>query len=162
MEHDYYSTLGVSRFASEKALKRAYRSRIRQVHPDLHHADRFATDRARKVIEAYEALCDPESRRRYDRTLCGPTARITVPVYAYDGPCPLWLTRLFALLLFFAVAAGMFCVITGSLTERELVFRPSLDTIGALSDQHVRRDRAAVLHIDCRQEAQNPNPGALF
>jgi len=126
MERDYYSTLGVNRIASQQALKHAYRTRIREVHPDLHPADQSCADRARKVIEAYGVLQDAESRRHYDRALARSAPRVTMPVYACDGPCPLWLTRFVALLLFFALAAGAFYVVTISLGDNTPVFRPSL------------------------------------
>jgi hypothetical protein len=135
MERDYYSTLGISRLASQQALKRAYRSRIRQVHPDLNPADEVATDRARRVIEAYSVLSDPASRCGYDRTLARPALRAAVPIYACDGPCPLWVTRFFAILLFFAVAAGMFYVVATSVADNTPVFRPSLGIVETASSQ---------------------------
>lgn len=129
MERDYYSILGVNRFASRQAIKRAYRARIRETHPDLHPCDGFASDRARDVIEAYRVLHDPISRRRYDLSRGGIATPTVVPVYACDTPCPLWLTRFVAILLFFAVSAALFYAVAAFVSDDTPVFRPSLGIV---------------------------------
>src|SRR2546423_3372366 len=63
---DYYETLGVSRTASEKEIKSAYRRLARQYHPDV-NKDAKATERFKLINEAYEVLSDPKKRSKYDQ-----------------------------------------------------------------------------------------------
>ena len=64
---DYYATLGVSKTASEKELKQAYRKLARKHHPDVNQGDKAGADKKIKEInEAYEVLGDPEKRKKYD------------------------------------------------------------------------------------------------
>lgn len=63
---DYYSDLGVPPDADEAAIKRAYRKLARQYHPDVNPGDKTAEERFKVINEAYEALSDPERRRKYD------------------------------------------------------------------------------------------------
>jgi len=66
---DYYETLGISKTASEKEIKQAYRKLARQHHPDLHQGDAKAkAEETFKLInEAYEVLGDPDKRSKYDQ-----------------------------------------------------------------------------------------------
>ena len=64
---DYYSTLGVSKTASEKELKAAYRKLARKHHPDVNQGDKAAAEsRIKEINEAYEVLGDPGKRKKYD------------------------------------------------------------------------------------------------
>ncbi len=63
---DYYTTLGVSKTATEAEIKRAYRKLARKFHPDLNPADKTAEAKFKEVNEANEVLGDPEKRRKYD------------------------------------------------------------------------------------------------
>ena len=66
MARDYYDVLGVGRGADAIAIKRAYRARARELHPDR-SADPSAPAHLQEVFEAYAVLSDDESRRLYDR-----------------------------------------------------------------------------------------------
>jgi curved DNA-binding protein len=63
---DYYAVLGVAPDADEQAIKQAYRKLARQYHPDVNPGDKQAEERFKEINEAYQALSDPERRRKYD------------------------------------------------------------------------------------------------
>ena len=64
---DYYDVLGVSRSASDKDIKKAYRKLARQFHPDVNPGDKAAEERFKEINEAYEVLGDSKKRARYDQ-----------------------------------------------------------------------------------------------
>ena len=64
---DYYKILGVSRNATEKEIKKAYRKLARQYHPDINPGDKVAEAKFKDINEANEALSDPEKRKMYDQ-----------------------------------------------------------------------------------------------
>lgn len=64
---DYYKTLGVSRNASDKEIKQAYRKLARKYHPDVNPGDPTAEANFKEINAAYEVLSDPEKRKKYDQ-----------------------------------------------------------------------------------------------
>ena len=64
---DYYNILGVSRNATEREIKQAYRKLARQHHPDVNPGDKSAEEKFKQINEAYEVLSDKEKRRKYDK-----------------------------------------------------------------------------------------------
>ena len=66
LEKDYYATLGVSKTASDKEIKKAFRKLAREFHPDNNPDDAVAEARFKEVTEAYDTLSDEAERKEYD------------------------------------------------------------------------------------------------
>jgi curved DNA-binding protein len=64
---DYYKILGVSKSATEKDIKKAYRKLARKYHPDLNPNDTIAEKKFKEINEANEVLSNPENRKKYDQ-----------------------------------------------------------------------------------------------
>jgi len=63
---DYYKVMGLSRDATPKDIKTAYRKLARKYHPDL-NKEAGAESQFKELGEAYEVLKDPEKRKIYDQ-----------------------------------------------------------------------------------------------
>lgn len=66
MEKDLYEILGVDKNASEVEIKKAYRHRARELHPDVSD-DPQAEEKFKDLNEAYDVLSDPQKKAQYDR-----------------------------------------------------------------------------------------------
>ena len=66
-KRDYYEVLDVSREASDKELKKAYRQLALKNHPDRNPGDKAAEGRFKEAAEAYEVLSNEDKRSMYDR-----------------------------------------------------------------------------------------------
>ena len=67
MKEDYYDILGISKNASEAEIKKAYRKKAIQYHPDKNPGDSQAELNFKKAAEAYEVLGNPDKKARYDQ-----------------------------------------------------------------------------------------------
>lgn len=64
---DYYEVLGVAKGASADDIKKAYRKKALEFHPDRNPDDKSAEDKFKEAAEAYDVLSDADKRARYDR-----------------------------------------------------------------------------------------------
>lgn len=66
-KRDYYDVLGIQKGASEDEIKKAFRKKARENHPDLHPDDPSYVEKFQEINEANEVLSDPDKRARYDQ-----------------------------------------------------------------------------------------------
>ena len=66
-KRDYYETLGVSKNADAKEIKKAYRKLAIKFHPDKNPGDKQAEDKFKEAAEAYDVLSTSEKKQRYDQ-----------------------------------------------------------------------------------------------
>jgi molecular chaperone DnaJ len=66
-KRDYYEVLGVSKSATEEEIKKAYRKKAIQYHPDKNPCDKEAEEKFKEAAEAYEVLSNADKRARYDQ-----------------------------------------------------------------------------------------------
>lgn len=66
-KRDYYEVLGVDKNASADEIKKAYRKKAIQYHPDKNPGNKEAEDKFKEAAEAYDVLSNPDKRARYDQ-----------------------------------------------------------------------------------------------
>lgn len=67
MKKDFYEILGVSKNADAAAIKKAYRKKAIEFHPDKNPGDKAAEEKFKEAAEAYEVLGDPDKKAKYDQ-----------------------------------------------------------------------------------------------
>ena len=67
MKEDFYDILGISKNATAAEIKKAYRKKAIEHHPDKNPDDSTAEEKFKKAAEAYEILSDPNKKARYDQ-----------------------------------------------------------------------------------------------
>ena len=82
---DPYATLGVSRSATEKDIKSAYRKLAKELHPDRNKDNPKAAERFSQVTQAYDLLSDKDKRARFDRGEIDPDGNPANPFAGMGG-----------------------------------------------------------------------------
>ena len=67
MKKDFYEILGITKSANEAEIKKAYRKKAIEFHPDKNPGDAAAEEKFKEAAEAYEVLSDPQKKAKYDQ-----------------------------------------------------------------------------------------------
>jgi len=67
MKKDFYEILGIDRNATADQIKKAYRKKAIEYHPDKNPGDKDAEEKFKAAAEAYEILSDPDKKARFDQ-----------------------------------------------------------------------------------------------
>lgn len=81
----FYEILGVSKTATDKEIKKAYKNLVKKYHPDVFDGDKsLAESKIKEINDAYDTLSIPELREEYDRSLEVPDSDSDFDVSVYD------------------------------------------------------------------------------
>jgi len=83
---DPYTLLGVPRTASEDDIKKAYRAKVKALHPDLHPGDTAKAEQFKQVSRAFDILGDKKKRARFDRGEIDADGNERVSPFGAGGP----------------------------------------------------------------------------
>lgn len=67
MKKDFYEILGITKSADAAEIKKAYRKKAIEYHPDKNPGDKEAEEKFKLAAEAYEVLSDPQKKAKYDQ-----------------------------------------------------------------------------------------------
>ena len=67
MKKDFYEILGITKSADAAEIKKAYRKKAIEFHPDKNPGNKEAEDKFKQAAEAYEVLGDPQKKAKYDQ-----------------------------------------------------------------------------------------------
>ena len=67
MKRDYYEILGIDKNADASAIKKAYRKKAIEFHPDKNPGDKEAEEKFKEAAQAYEILGDADKKAKYDQ-----------------------------------------------------------------------------------------------
>ena len=67
MKKDFYEILGITKSADASEIKKAYRKKAIEFHPDKNPGNKEAEENFKKAAEAYEILSDPQKKAKYDQ-----------------------------------------------------------------------------------------------
>lgn len=85
MADDPYTTLGLTKAASEDEIRRSFRRLAKELHPDLNPGNAAGAERFKKVSGAYELLSDPDKRAKYDRGEIDEAGEPRHPFHRHQG-----------------------------------------------------------------------------
>ena len=83
---DYYQVLGISRKATAREIRRAYRALARKFHPDFNPGDGAALQKFREIREGYKVLSSSRRRKAYD--YYGPDFCLRIPTKSVEETGP--------------------------------------------------------------------------
>jgi len=66
-KRDCYEILGISKSATDEEIKKAFRRKAKEYHPDANPGDKAAEEKFKEVNEAYSILSDPDKKANYDQ-----------------------------------------------------------------------------------------------
>lgn len=68
-KRDFYEVLGIQKGADEMEIKKAFRKKAMEFHPDRNPGDKVSEEKFKEVNEAYSILSDPQKKDKYDRSV---------------------------------------------------------------------------------------------
>lgn len=85
----HYEKLGLSKNATQKEIKDAYKNLVKKYHPDVYPGDKsYAEKMIKEINAAYDILSNPIEKAKYDKEINPPTYTYTPPTYNYDYTPP--------------------------------------------------------------------------